>query len=100
DFGTLEIVSAANATISDANGIILGDSTIAAGGTLTITADGAITQSGVITAPSMRLIGNGSATLGNIANNVQNLAAGFTGGNLVFVNDGDFAIAVVDGTSG
>ncbi|MES2673426.1 MAG: filamentous hemagglutinin N-terminal domain-containing protein, partial [Pseudomonadota bacterium] len=100
NFGTVSIVSAANTDIADTNGIILGASTIAASGVLTVSAGGLITQSGIITAPSLRLIGTGYATLTNVANNVQNLAAGFSGGDLVFTNDGDFAAAVISGTSG
>ncbi|HEV7610196.1 MAG TPA: filamentous hemagglutinin N-terminal domain-containing protein, partial [Steroidobacteraceae bacterium] len=100
DFGTVSIVSASNADIADANAINLGTSTIASGGTFTVSAGGAITQSGAISAPSLRLIGTGSASLTNAANNVSNLAAGFSGGNLAFTNNGDFAVAVVGGTSG
>ncbi|MEO8063936.1 MAG: YDG domain-containing protein [Pseudomonadota bacterium] len=100
DFGTVSIVSASNADIADINGINFGASTIAAGGTLTISAGGAITQSGAISAPSLRLIGTGSASLLDAANNVSNLAAGFSGGNLAFTNNGTFAVAVVGGTSG
>jgi filamentous hemagglutinin family protein len=100
DFGTVSIVSASTATIADVNGIIMGPSTIAAGGMLTVSAGGAITQSGAITAPSLRLIGTGNATLNNAANTVNNLAAGFTGGDLSFTNSGNFAVAVVGGTTG
>ncbi|HEY2085367.1 MAG TPA: filamentous hemagglutinin N-terminal domain-containing protein, partial [Mycobacterium sp.] len=100
DLGTVSIVSASNADINDVNGIIFGASTVAAGGTLTVTAGGAITQSGAITATSLRLIGTGNATLTNAANAVDNLAAGFSGGDLSFTNGGNFAVAVVGGTSG
>ena len=100
NFGTVSIVSASNADIADVDGIIFGASTIASGGILTVTAGGAITQSGAITAPSLRLIGTGYATLTNSSNNVQNLAAGFSGGDLAFTNAGNFAVAVVGGTSG
>ncbi|MES1189995.1 MAG: YDG domain-containing protein [Steroidobacter sp.] len=100
DLGTVSIVSASNADINDVNGIVFGDSTIASGGTLTVTAAGAITQTGAITSPYLRLIGTGNATLTNVSNNVQNLAAGFSGGDLAFTNDGDFDVAVIGGTSG
>jgi hypothetical protein len=100
DFGTVSIVSASNADIADINGIVLGTSAIASGGFLTVSAGGAITQSGAITAPSLRLIGTGNATLTNTANNVNNLSAGFTGGDLTFTNSGSFAITVAGGTSG
>jgi filamentous hemagglutinin family protein len=100
DFGTVSIVSASTASIADANAIIMGASTIAAGGTLSVSAGGAITQSGAIVAPSLRLIGTGSATLDNPANTVSNFAAGFTGGDLSFTNSGNFAVAVVGGTTG
>jgi len=100
DFGTVSIVSASTAGIADVNAIIMGASTIAAGGTLSVSAGGAITQSGAIIAPSLRLIGTGSATLNNPANTVSNFAAGFTGGDLSFTNSGSFAVAVVGGTTG
>lgn len=100
DFGTVSIVSASTATIADVNGIVMGPSTIATGGMLTVSAGGAITQSGAITAPSLRLIGTGDATLNNASNTVANLAAGFTGGDLSFTNSGSFAVAVVGGTTG
>jgi filamentous hemagglutinin family protein len=100
DFGTVSIVSASNADVADTNGIVIGASTIAAGGTFTVTAGGAITQSGAITAPSLRLIGAGSATLNNASNAVGTLAAGFSGGDLAFTNAGSFAVGVVGGTSG
>jgi len=99
DLGTVSIVSASNADINDVNGIIFGASTIAGGGTLTVTAGAAITQSGAITATNLRLIGTGSATLTNVANAVNNLAAGFSGGDLSFTNGGTFAAAVIGGTS-
>ena len=100
DFGTVTIVSASNVDINDVNGIIFGASNVAPGGTLTVTAGGAVTQTGAITAPSLRLIGTGYATLTNTSNNVNNLAAGFSGGDLTFTNSGNLAIAVVGGTSG
>jgi filamentous hemagglutinin family protein len=99
DFGTVSIVSAASATVTDANTVNFAASTIT-GGTLTVSAGGAITQSGAIIAPSLRLIGTGDALLTNTANNVSNLAAGFSGGDLSFTNSGNFAVAVVGGTSG
>ena len=100
NLGTVAIVSASNADIADIDGIVFGASTIAAGGTLTVSAGGAITQTGAISAPSLRLIGNGSAALTNLSNNVTNLAAGFSGGDLAFTNGGNFAVAVLGGTSG
>jgi filamentous hemagglutinin family protein len=100
NFGTVSIVSASNADIKDVDGIILGVSTISAGGALTVTAGGAITQSGAIAAPSLALIGAGSVTLTNASNNVANLAAARTLGDLSFTDAGDFAVAVVGNTSG
>jgi filamentous hemagglutinin family protein len=98
NFGAVSIVSASNADIGDVDGIVFAASTVA--GTLTVTAGGAITQSGAISAPSLRLIGTGSATLNSTSNVVNNLAAGFTGGNLAFTNRDNFAVAVIGGTSG
>jgi filamentous hemagglutinin family protein len=99
-FGTVSIVSASNATIDAVGAINFGTSTISSGGTLTVSAGGEITQSGAITAPSLRLIGTGDATLTDVSNNVANLAAGFSGGDLSFTNSGNFAVAVIGGTSG
>ena len=99
-FGTVSIVSASNADIEAEGPVIFGTSTIAAGGQLTISASGAITQSGAITAPSLLLIGTGNATLTNEGNDVGTLAAGFTGGDLNFTNGGLFAVGVLGGTTG
>src|SRR5690606_26298951 len=74
--------------------------TSAVAGTLTVTAGGLISQTGAITAPNLRLIGTGNAALTNVANDVDNIAAGFSGGDLEFVNDDNFVVAVLGGTSG
>jgi hypothetical protein len=99
-FGTVSVVSASDAAIDAAGAINFAASTVSPGGALTVSAGGAITQTGAITAPSLRLIGTGNATLTNTSNNVDTLAAGFSGGDLVFTNGGDFAVGVVGGTSG
>ncbi len=98
DFGTVSIVSASNVDIADSDDIVFDTSNIS--GTMTVTAGGAITQVGAITAPFLRLIGTGSASLTHTGNNVANLAAGFSGGSLGFVNSGNFLVAVIGGTSG
>ncbi|MGA2188063.1 MAG: YDG domain-containing protein [Steroidobacteraceae bacterium] len=98
--GTLSIVSASNATINVLNGIIFGPSTIASGGTLTVSAGGAITQSGAISAPSLSIIGTGYATLTNPANNVGVIAAGFSGGALTFTDGSSFIVQPVGVASG
>ncbi|MEY8875028.1 MAG: YDG domain-containing protein, partial [Leptothrix sp. (in: b-proteobacteria)] len=98
DFGSVAIVAASNADIADVNGIVFGASNVA--GTLTVTAGGAMTQTGAITAPSLHLIGAGNATLTDPTNHVGNLAAGFSGGDLAFTNAGDLAVAIIGGTSG
>ncbi|MEA3105851.1 MAG: hypothetical protein QOI88_456, partial [Gammaproteobacteria bacterium] len=97
NLGTVSIASASNADIKDVSGIILGASTVAAGGALTVTAAGAITQlaATAISAPSLALIGAGSVTLTNTGNNVATLAATRSGGDLSFTNAGDFAVGVV-----
>ena len=100
-FGTVGIASASNANITAEGPIQFAASTIT--GTLTVTATGAITQSGAITAPQLCLIGTGSsasATLTNTGNTVGTLAAGFSDGNLSFTNSGDFAVGVINGTTG
>jgi filamentous hemagglutinin family protein len=98
--GTLNIVSASDATVNVLNGVIFGSATIASGGALTVSAGGAITQSGAITAPFLSLIGTGNATLNDPANNVGVIAAGFTGGDLSFTDSGDFIVQPVGVASG
>jgi len=99
-FGTVGIVSASNAAITAEGAINFTTSTIAAGGMLTISAGGEITQTGAINAPSLRLIGTGYAMLTNTGNSVATLAAGFSGGDLTFTNSGSFAVGVLGGTTG
>ncbi len=99
-YGTVGIVSASNASITAEGAINFAASTIATGGMLTISAGGAITQTGAINAPSLRLIGTGNATLTNAGNAVGTLAAGFSGGDLNFTNGGSFAVGVLGGTTG
>jgi filamentous hemagglutinin family protein len=99
DFGTVSIVSASNADITDANAIVFGASTIT-GGALTISAGAGVTQTGAIVAPSLRVIGVGNTTLTNPSNSISTLAAAFIGGDLAFTNAGNFAIGVVGGTNG
>jgi filamentous hemagglutinin family protein len=98
NFGTVVVNSASTADITDTNAVIFGASTVA--DTLTITAGGAIAQSGALTATSLLLKGTGFATLNNVANNVANLAAGFSGGDLSYTDTNNFAIAAIGGTSG
>jgi filamentous hemagglutinin family protein len=98
DFGSVNIVSASDASLTDTNGISFAGANVS--GTLVVSAGGVISQTGAITAPSLQLIGAGNANLPNTANNVQNLAAGFSGGDLTFANSGDLAVAVVNGTTG
>src|SRR6185437_7639693 len=98
--GTLNIQSAAYADVYVAGGVNISGADIASGGTLLVSAGGQVTQSGVIDAPDLQLIGTGYATLTNSGNTVSSLAAGFSGGDLQFTNSGDFAIGVIGGTSG
>jgi len=98
DFGTVKIVSASAADITDANGLIFDTSSITS--TLTVTAGGAITQIGPIVAQSLLLVGTGNATLTNVANNIVNLAAGFSGGSLAYTDADNFTVAVINGTTG
>ena len=99
-FGTVGITQASNASITAAGPVNFATSTVS--GTLTVTAGGAITQSGAITAPQLDLIGSGtaSATLTNTGNSVGTLAAGISDGNLNLTNSGDLAVGLVGGTIG
>ena len=98
DFGTVRIVSASSADLNDINGLIFDTSSVT--GTLTATAGGHITQTGAITANSLLLAGTGYATLNNAANNVVNLAAGFTGGDLAYTDADNVAVSVINVTTG
>ena len=98
--GTLNIQSASNAGIYVAGGLVISGANIASGGTLLVSAGGAVTQTGAIVAPNLQLIGTGNATLNNTGNTVGEIAAGFSGGDLHFTNSGDFAVGVIGGTSG
>ncbi len=99
DIDTIQIDSATNATIEDVDGIDFNTSSVTT--LLDVTAGGHITQTGgAIAAGNLRLVGTGYATLENVANDVDNLAVGFSGGNLSFVDTDDFAVATIGGTVG
>jgi filamentous hemagglutinin family protein len=99
-FGTVGIASASNASITAEGPVNFATSTVS--GILTVTASGAITQAGAITAPQLDLVGSGtaSATLTNTGNSVGTLAAGISDGNLNFTNSGNLAVGLVGGTIG
>ena len=98
DFGTVKIVSASAADVTDINGIVFDASSVT--NTLSVNAGGHITQTGAITASSLLLTGTGYATLNNTGNNVADLAAGFSGGDLSYTDADDFAVSVIGATTG
>ncbi len=98
DFGTVQINSAASASLADVNAIEFATSSVT--GTLSITAGDEITQTGAITATSLHLLGGGFATLAEPANNVVNLAAGFSGGDLTYIDADNFLVTVAGGAGG
>ncbi len=91
DFGTLKIISAADADVSDLNGIIIDGATVS--GTFTLSAGGAITQTAnPILTNSLVLGGTGaSAVLNTATNDVTSLSTNFTaGGGLSYTDANDF----------
>jgi filamentous hemagglutinin family protein len=104
DFTGAVITSGKNITLTDANALVLGTTTANAGGALTLAAGGSVTQTGVVTAPSLTATLTGAASalnLGTQTNKVTQLDAitapgGFTltnGNNAVAING---AIATTD----
>jgi len=86
DFATLVITSGKDVSVTDANALILGASTV--NGTLGVTTSGAITQSGALVVTGAATFAAGGAndiTLNNASNNFSN--ASFTSGNNVSVTD-------------
>ncbi|HPE37294.1 MAG TPA: hypothetical protein PK625_09090, partial [Spirochaetales bacterium] len=84
DFGTFRITSGTNASVIDASGIILGASAIT--GTLTVNANGPISQSGAVSASGLTVTSSGGAALTQ-ANTVSSFAATNTAsGTIELVN--------------
>ncbi|WNO07824.1 YDG domain-containing protein [Teredinibacter sp. KSP-S5-2] len=98
DVNTLQVDSATNVTLTDADEVDINTSFVTT--LFEIDAGGAITQSGAISSNQLLLVGSGYATLTNAGNNVTNLAAAFTGGDLRYTDANDFAVATVSGTNG
>ena len=82
DFSTVGITSGNNVALTDANALDLAASTVS--GTLDVTTNGALTQSGPLTVTGMTTLAAGAAndiTLNNAANNFSTV--GITSGNNV-----------------
>ena len=95
DFSTVAVTSGQNTNLRDANAIILGPSTIA--GTLTVTAAGAITQSGPLSVTGTTTLASGAANdiiLADPGNDFSTVAV--TSGNNVTLQDSN---ALILGTS-
>ncbi len=86
NFGSVIITSARNVTLVDVNAIVLGAGTVS--GTLSVTAGGAITQSGALVVTGSTTLAAGSAndiTLGTSTNNFATVS--ITSGNNVTLAD-------------
>ena len=100
-FSTVTITSANNVSLADADGLILGTSTVS--GTLDVATSGAITQSGVVTVTGATTLaaGSGNNITLNSANDFSTLA--ITSGNNVSVTDSNALVlgaSTVSGTLG
>jgi filamentous hemagglutinin family protein len=95
DFSSLSALSATGSTISlkDVNGFLMGTTT--ATGNLTLNAGAAVTQSGIITAPGLELLGAGSFAFGTLNNAITTLAGNVTG-NVSFLDNTGYAIGTVN----
>ncbi len=99
DIDVLQIDAAANFSLTDSDGVDFNTSSVTT--LLSIDADGHVTQTGgEITAAEFVLVGNGYATLNDTSNDVDDFAAAFSGGDLQFTDADDFAVATVDSTVG
>ncbi|PLX85212.1 MAG: hypothetical protein C0618_10910, partial [Desulfuromonas sp.] len=98
DLDTVKIDAAANVNLEDADGLDFDTSTVTT--LLSVAAGGEVTQSGAISADQLLLTGTGFATLTNAGNDVDTLAAGFSGGDLQFTDTDDFTIGTIGGTIG
>lgn len=100
DFGTLAVTSGDIVSVSDKSALILGASNV--GGTLGVTTDGAITQSGVLAITGAATLSAGEANdivLLNAANDFSSI--GIESGRNVALRDGDaidLAASTVSGT--
>ena len=85
DFSTVAITSGRNATLMDSNALDLGASTVS--GTLNVTTNGALTQSGpvVVAGATTLAAGAGDITLNNAANDFNTI--GITSANNVTLQD-------------
>ncbi len=100
DFSTVGITSGNNVALTDANALDLAASTVS--GTLGVTTNGALTQSGAVTVTGITTLNAGAAnniTLNNAGNNFSTV--GITSGNNVALTDTnalDLAASTVSGT--
>ena len=86
NFSTVGITTGNNVALTDANALILGASTVS--GTLNVTTNGALTQSGPVTVTGTTTLAAGAAnniTLNNAANDFGTV--GITSGNNVALTD-------------
>ncbi|MFP4156100.1 MAG: MBG domain-containing protein, partial [Opitutales bacterium] len=99
DLDTLQVDAATNVSLEDPNAVDLNSSSVT--DLFKIDADGHITQTGgALSTVDLLLVGSGYATLEDAGNDVDNLAAAFTGGSLSYTDSDDFAVSTIDGTVG
>ncbi|MFA4854449.1 MAG: hypothetical protein WC616_03765 [Candidatus Omnitrophota bacterium] len=102
DFSTVAITNGNNVSLRDANALILGASTVS--GTLDVTTNGAITQSGVLAVTGTATLAAGSTnniTLNTAGNNFSTVV--ITSGNNVSLRDANALIlgaSTISGTLG
>ncbi|MBA5867991.1 MAG: filamentous hemagglutinin N-terminal domain-containing protein [Nitrospira sp. CR1.3] len=97
--GAVSVTSGNNVALNDINALVLGASTIS--GTLGVTTNGALTQSGALNVTGVTTLAAGAAnniTLNNAANNFSTV--GITSGNNVAVTDANALILGASTISG
>lgn len=83
----------------DKDGFEIAGGVFVASGSVTLQAEGPVTQSQPIRAEGLELLGSGSYTLNNGSNDVQTLAAD-TRGDIAYTDANGFALGSVGGTEG
>jgi fibronectin-binding autotransporter adhesin len=97
DFDTVGGTSIGSLTLVDTDGF--GLAALSSNGAVSLTAGGAVTQSGALTATVLTLVGNTSFTIGNTGNDIDTLATTGSVASLTFVDSDGFDIAGI-GASG
>ncbi|MCE9535908.1 MAG: filamentous hemagglutinin N-terminal domain-containing protein, partial [Nitrospirae bacterium] len=95
DFSTVAITNGSNVALTDTNALVLAASTVS--GTLGVTTNGALTQSGILTVTGATTLAVGAANNINLATSANNFSVvSVTSGNIVSLRDTN---ALILGTS-